>query len=354
MGVLTSVGQTVDAFFPPLIDRWQELGHDVVTAASTSSGFSEHTIIGSLTRNPSLRNFRAPKDIATWAVEQELDVIITNTATASFLARVRQMPVPVIYFCHGLHWNEPGGVSNRIWQALEIFALRKTDAVIVINDDDEAWFRRRFTQDRVHRLEAGVGVPVQDFPRSGVPAVGDTVELLWAGEFSERKRPWLAVEVVHELLKKNIPVRLTMCGDGPYMGSTRELVEKLDVAQSVSLVGSSSNVPEFLTESHGLLMTSAWEGLPRIGLESIAVGRPVFAFDVKGTRSLPGVISAPEENTDELAKLISEHVRSDFSDVDFVDPVELHPNRAAEGIVTVAQRLVDPERSRGALRGGVE
>lgn len=340
IGVLTSVGQTVDAFFPPLIDRWQKQGHDVVTAASTSSGVPGHTIIRSLTRNPSFRNFRAPMDIATWAEEQKIDVLITNTATASFLARVRRMPVPVIYFCHGLHWNEAEGISNRVWQAIENFALRRTDAVMVINSDDETWFRRRLASDDVHRLPGGVGVPIQNFPRSPIPAVGAAVHLLWAGEFSQRKRPWLAVEVVHTLLSKNVPVHLTMCGDGPLMAETRELITKLDVAEAISLVGQTPDVPNFLSDSHALLMTSAWEGLPRIGLESLAIGRPVFAFDVKGTRSLPGVILAPEKAVDDLAQLIGEHAKSGFSDIDFVDPMELHPDRVADGIADVAARLV--------------
>jgi len=341
IGVLTSVGQTVDAFFPPLIDRWQQQGHEVVTAASTSSEAPGHTIVPSLTRNPSLRNFRAPMEIAAWAEEQEIDVLITNTATASFLARVRRMPVPVIYFCHGLHWNEAEGVLNRVWQAMEHFALRRTDAVIVINSDDEAWFRKRLVAEHVHRLLGGVGVPIQDFPRSPMPAVGAAIQLLWAGEFSQRKRPWLAVEVVHALLSMNIPVHLTMCGDGPLMVETRDLITKLDVTEAISLVGQTPDVPDFLSDAHALLMTSTWEGLPRIGLESLAIGRPVFAFDVKGTRSLPGVILAPEKAVDDLAQLIEEHAKSGFAGIDFVDPMELHPDSAADEIADVAARLVD-------------
>lgn len=341
IGVLTSVGQTIDAFFPPLIDRWQQQGHEVVTAASTPSEVPGHTVIPALTRNPSFRNFRAPMEIAAWTGEQEIDVLITNTATASFLARVRRMPVPVIYFCHGLHWNEVEGIPNRIWQTIENFALRKTDSVIVINSDDEAWFRKRLAADDVHRLLGGVGVPIQDFPRSPMPAVESAVQLLWAGEFSQRKRPWLAVEVVHALLLRNIPVHLTMCGDGPLMGETRELMTKLNVAEAISLVGQTPDIPDFLSSAHALLMTSAWEGLPRIGLESLAIGRPVFAFDVKGTRSLPGVIVAPDNVVDDLAQLIGRHAESGFLSIDLVDPMELHPNLAADEIARAAAGLVD-------------
>lgn len=343
IGILTSIGETVDAFFPPLIDHWQETGHDVVTAAAGPATNSEHTILNYVTRNPSLKNFRAPAEISAWAEEEGIDVLVTNTATASFLARIRRNQVPVVYFCHGLHWNNGRDVRSRVWQVLERFALRKTDAVVVLNHDDEDWFNSHFTRGEVHRLPGGVGVPIRDFPRSPIPAVEDTVELLWAGEFSERKRPWLAVETIRALLSQGFAVHLTMCGDGPYLENTRELLNKHGLENSVSLVGLKSNIPEILSGSHALLMTSAWEGLPRIGLEAIAMGRPVFAFDVKGTRSLPGVVLAPEEEVSTLSSLIRESARSGFSNIDFVDPAVLEPKYAADKITTIAERLTDDD-----------
>lgn len=339
IGILTSVGETIDAFFPPLIEHWQESGHEVVTAASSSSTTSRHRILKFVTRNPSLKNFRAPAEISEWAEEEGIDVLVTNTATASFLARVRRNHVPVIYFCHGLHWNNGRDLRSRVWQVLERVVLRRTDAVVVLNHDDEDWFNRYFTRGEVHRLPGGVGVPIRDFPRSPVPAVDDTVQLLWAGEFSERKRPWLAVETVRSLVSQHVPVHLMMCGDGPYLANTRELLKKLNLEKSVSLVGRKSNIPELLSDSHALLMTSAWEGLPRIGLEAIAMGRPVFAFDVKGTRSLPGVILAPEQAVNELARTIRESSKSGFAEVNFVDPIELDPKYAAGKIADIAKRL---------------
>lgn len=340
IGILTSIGETIDSFFPPLIARWEELGHEVRTAASTPSGCSDHSIIRSVSRNPSLRNARATRDIAAWAEAEGIDVIVTNTATASFLARAGKMPVPVAYFCHGLHWNEPTGLSNRIWQGLELFALRRTDAVFVINDDDEQWFKDKFDPHRVHRLKSGVGVPIQEYPRTEIPPVVENVELVWAGEFSERKRPWLALEVIEKLLNEGVAVHLTMCGGGSLLEQTARRIIERGIEQSITLTGPSDRVAKFLDSSHGLLMTSAWEGLPRIGLEAIAIGRPVYAFDVKGTRSLPGVFLAAEKDSDQLAQIIQEHAIEDFQNQSLVDPRVLHPDRAAEEISRVVCGMV--------------
>lgn len=346
IGLLTSIGPTIDAFFPPIIERWHELGLAVATAASSPASTPQHRIIKSVTRNPSPVNVQAPGDIASWVKEEGVDVVITNTATASFLARIRRMPVPVLYFCHGLHWNEVRGVQNRVWQGLELLALRNTDGVIVINSDDEAWFQSKWQEQQVYRLAGGVGVPLANFPRSEMPPVEGKVELLWAGEFSERKRPWLAVEVIKQLLELGVPAQLTMCGDGPFFEQTRQQVEELDLVDAVSLVGPSSTVGEYLRESHGMLLTSTWEGLPRIGLEALAVGRPVFAFDVKGTRSLPDVFLAPDKDVLALASIIQDQASSNFENVQLVDPANLHPNRAADEIARFAELIVD-ESGRG-------
>ncbi|MHA2787664.1 glycosyltransferase [Corynebacterium sp. S7] len=344
IGILTSIGSTVNAFFPPLIQRWQELGHEVFTAASTPSEHEEHTIVGSVSRKPSPRNLRAPEEIKAWAEKEKLDVIITNTATASFLARLRPLPVPVVYFCHGLHWNVGKDLKSRFWQTLERSALRNTAGVIVINHDDEQWFRSKLPAEMILRLPQGVGVPLDDFPRSPIPAVNGKIELVWAGEFSDRKRPWLAVEVIHSLVSKGISVHLTMCGEGEHMERTASLIDERGVADSVTMVGRSSQVAKYLAESQGMLLTSTWEGLPRIGLEALAIGRPVFAFDVKGTRSLPSVYSAPDGDVEQLAQLIADHSSTGFSDINLVDPAELSPDRAAEEIASFVDATASDRR----------
>lgn len=345
IGILTSVGMTYDAFFPPLATRMREVGHRVVSAASSNAQeSSSHQIVKPVTRNPSLVNLLAPKAIRAWVKAEEIDVVFTNTATASFLARIRPMPVPVVYFCHGLHWNKEGGLLSYMWQKLELLALRHTDAVVTINDDDQAWFLKKINPERVWRLESGVGVPIQDFPRTPIPPIKSKLKILWAGEFSKRKRPWLAIELVNQLLEKGIDVELTMCGDGIYLAAIRKQIQELAIEKSVILAGHRSDISHLLTLSHALLLTSAWEGLPRIGLESIAVGRPVFAFDVKGTRSLPNIFVVPDLEVQELAETIGEQIEKGFSKISFTDPSQLHPNLAADTLVEIAEDVISKRK----------
>lgn len=61
---------------------------------------------------------------------------------------------------------------------------------------------------------------------------------------------------------------------------------------------------EPLQRAHALLHTAALEGLPRILLEGLVMGRRAFAFDVKGVRDVPHAFLAPDEDVAGLARLV--------------------------------------------------
>lgn len=233
-------------------------------------------------------------------------MLVTNTATASFVSRAGRLDVPTVYFCHGLHWNLGNRMSERVWQALELWALRSTDGVIVINDDDEKWFRDKASTLPIKRMHAGVGVPIDRYPRRPYPAM-DKVRLVWVGEFSARKRPFLALDVMERLVERTPSASLKMFGQGPLHAGVVAEIERRKLSAHVSAPGKTSAVPNELENAHGLLHTATWEGLPRVGLESLAVGRPVFAFDVKGVRSLPVVNSVRDGDSVALAQMIANY-----------------------------------------------
>src|SRR5690625_7013167 len=87
---------------------------------------------------------------------------MTNTATASTLVRVAGIGVPVIYFCHGLHWNGQCLVDLP-FRVIELSLLSRTDAIVFINSAAEDWFtrsRRYGTATTAQIGRAHVGTPV--------------------------------------------------------------------------------------------------------------------------------------------------------------------------------------------------
>jgi glycosyltransferase involved in cell wall biosynthesis len=298
IGVLTSVGRTLDAFFPEIVAAWEAQGHHVFCAAGTvpASDLTFDRIDG-LTQRPGPGNAQVPGRLVAWARDRRLDVVVTNTATASMLVRLRRMPCKVVYFCHGLHWNTGRHPAQLVERAL----ARRADSIITINSDDHAWLSRHHPD--VLLLEQGVGVPEHAYAWSPLPDT-EGLRLVWAGDFVPRKRPDLAVEVCRRLLADGTDVRLTMLGDGPLRDDT--MAAAADLGDRVSLPGRTA-VEEPLRAAHALLHTATWEGLPRILLEGMVMGRRAYAFDVKGVRDVPHAVLAPDGDVGALAALLGRH-----------------------------------------------
>jgi glycosyltransferase involved in cell wall biosynthesis len=329
VGLVTSVGRTLDAFFPAIVERLEERwGFAVSSASGTESRLASWTRLEGFSQRPSLKVPTALRAVRAWSRELDHDVVITNTATASALVRAAGLRAPVVYFCHGLHWGQEDTLGARPWQVVETALLRRTAAVITINRDDQAWFERH-AGPPVHRLPYGVGVPLEEYPRAGVPGAG--LELVWVGDFTPRKRPLLAVAVIRRLAEAGCDVRLRMLGDGPLHSAVVREIAAQGLAHVIRADGRDRVAPA-LAAATALLHTAEWEGLPRVALEAAAVGRWSYGFDVKGLRDAPLVRLAPDGDADALARLIQDdHARGALQEVPDVRDA-LAVAAAADGI----------------------
>ncbi len=347
IGLLAGVGEMIDSFFPPIIERWEEAGHEVFPAAGNLASHRNSHVIEGLTRRPSLSLLRTPERLREWA--EGLDVVLTNSGTASAAVRLSRLEAPVVYFCHGLHWNRGNRPLELLWRAVEGSLAAKAAGVIVINSDDERWFRARMQQERLVRLTAGVGLDCSDYPTSPVPS--GELTLAWIGEFSPRKRPWLALQVAEELKNRGIGFRLQMAGRGPLLEAMRQQIRARELNEHVETVGYGDSA-DILTTSHALVHTASWEGLPRVMLESLAVGRHMFAFDVKGVRDVPEAVLIPDGDVSAMADRIIAQQRSGALEHGVnVDVDALSFQNCADAISAFLERQLLPTRRESAGPG---
>lgn len=306
IGVLTSVGQTVDAFFPPLIGTWRSQGHDVRVAAGSPAQLVETTVITGLTRKAGPRLARAPKALRAWVSDNKIDVVLTSTATASAIARTSRLGVPVVYFCHGLHWDRPS-LTNLHFRLIEKVLLRRTDGIVTLNSADTDWFAANGRGIPTIRLPFGVGLEAEAYPRSKAPIEGGRARLVWIGEFSARKAPMEAVELASALRDLGVDFSLTMVGEGAERDRVVRSLQDRSLGDRVSAPGRQS-ASKVLAEASAIVHTAHWEGLPRVLLEAVSVGRPIYAFDAKGVRDIPGAVLVDRRDARELAHLIARDI----------------------------------------------
>ena len=338
IGLLTSIGATLDAFLLEIADDLRSRGHHVFLAAGTPTKKAPSTTLPGITRRPSLSNLHARRDLSDWVSTNNLDVVVSSTATASALARLTLRACPVIYFCHGLHWEHNSGSSGAAWKTVERALLRRTAGVITLNNDDEAWFTQKAPDLPRLRLRFGVGIDPEQYPRIDPPD-SDTVRLIWVGELTERKCPQSALQVASALKELGCDFHLDLLGDGPLRDQTLAEIRSGGLADCVTSHGRTPAQP-FMVQSNALIHTARWEGLPRVFLEALSTGRQIFSFDAKGTRDLPDVRLSPFGDTQDMAREIARwSVRRELQTPP-PDLSDLSYARAAEQIEHFVQRVL--------------
>jgi len=139
------------------------------------------------------------------------------------------------------------------------------------------------------------------------------VTLMHISNFRPLKRTDDVVRIFARV-RDALDARLVLVGDGPEYGRTRELVEKLGLADHVRYVGVVDGVAPLLAAADVLLLPSETESFGLVALEAMASGVPVVASDVGG---LPEVVEhgvsgylAPVGDVDAMAgyclKLLSD------------------------------------------------
>jgi glycosyltransferase involved in cell wall biosynthesis len=159
--------------------------------------------------------------------------------------------------------------------------LRNAAVVLATNSDTEAAARRVGATDVRYFLAEGLPAGwLADQPRqqpTGVPTV------LWIGRMLARKAPVLAVEAFAEL-RRTLPARLVMAGDGPLLEEVRATVERLGLTDDVELMGRVpwTTINELCESASVLLFSSLRDSSGAQFLEAMGKGLPAVALDLHG------------------------------------------------------------------------
>jgi glycosyltransferase involved in cell wall biosynthesis len=117
-----------------------------------------------------------------------------------------------------------------------------------------------------------IDLPPFRMPRSGQP--GDPLRILCVGRLERQKDFGLAIRAFAQLRRK-VPARLLILGEGRDRTRLMRLVRRLDLAADVTMPGHAPSASPAFAEADLLLCTSRYEGYPAAQIEALAAGLPV-------------------------------------------------------------------------------
>lgn len=111
------------------------------------------------------------------------------------------------------------------------------------------------------------------------------------------------------LSKESSRVSLAIAGQGPLRDEILERIAALRLDGMISLLGFRDDVPACMAAADATVLASAWEGLPTVAIESLAVATPIVCTDVAGVREIvedgrSGFV-VPSRNPEALAGAMS-------------------------------------------------
>lgn len=102
--------------------------------------------------------------------------------------------------------------------------------------------------------------------------------ILGVGRLSEAKNFPSLIEAF-ALVRKHIPARLLIVGEGEQRATLERLIDSLGLAAEVSLPGFVSSPFPYMRRASVFVLSSLWEGLPAVLIEALACGAPVVSTD---------------------------------------------------------------------------
>jgi glycosyltransferase involved in cell wall biosynthesis len=195
--------------------------------------------------------------------------------------------------------------------------VRNAAVTLATNRDTVSTCKGLGARDVRYSLAEGLPADWIASPRrkpAGVPTV------LWVGRMLPRKAPTLAVRGFAEL-RRMIPARLVMAGDGPLLEQVRELVGQLGIADSVDLPGRVqwSDLVGMYDEASAFLFCSLRDSSGSQFLEALGRGLPAVALAMHGVGDTETGIAAikvpveprPEEMPAQIGKALHTMVTGD-------------------------------------------
>lgn len=226
-------------------------------------------------------------------------IVHTHTAKAGFIGRIAAFAARTPIIIHTLHGATFGNFLSPLMRQMYVFLERigtfTCDKIICVGEDlkgrylakkigppskyvviysgmnlDRFFEAGRYTAERRREIREKLGL----LPSAIV--IGNISRL------EPRKGHIFFIEAAGALLKKHPEIMFLIVGDGELRGRLEQEVQCRGLAQSILFTGFRKDIEAVLSILDISTLTSLWEGLPRVLIQSAAVGKPIVTFSVEG------------------------------------------------------------------------
>jgi glycosyltransferase involved in cell wall biosynthesis len=262
-----------------------------------------------------IADIRALLEIRTAIRKARPDIVHTHTSKAGFLGRLaaRQERVPrIVHTPHGHVFH--GYFSPRVTRGiilLERLAARWTDRIVTLTDAEAD----QHLALGIGRREQFVTIPSGVDLESVLAAVSHRVVpsgkiIGTVGRLAAVKGHEYLLRAMPIILKQHPDSSVVLVGDGEERQALQDLSKSLGVAHAVHFTGHREDVAALIAGMDVFVLPSLNEGMGRVLVMAMALGKPIVASRTGGVPELLGNgeagVLVPPGNPDALAAVVND------------------------------------------------
>lgn len=214
-------------------------------------------------------------------------------ASAAYMAKkileTEGLHIPFITTLHGTDITLVG--KDKTYAPVVSFSINQSDAITAVSNNlKEETFANFKIEKEINVIHNFVDIhrfnkkPIDAF-RKVIAPTGEKI-ILHASNFRKIKRIADVIRIF-DVIRKDIPSKLLLVGDGPERPMAEELCRELGICDDARFVGKQQDMEEIYAIADLFLLPSEYESFGLSALEAMAAGTPVIATNAGG---LPEII----------------------------------------------------------------
>jgi glycosyltransferase involved in cell wall biosynthesis len=221
---------------------------------------------------------------------QAQDPFLTGVA-AIILGYLFKIPTNILIYgpnVYDLHWRS-SSLLNTLIAPIGVFVLKNASSIQVDGQMTARSLENKgFSMKNIH-IKPMIPSNIDAFLRVNQDKIentsSSTVKLLFVGRLEKQKNLTMLTEVIKLLARHKYNVQINIVGEGSQKNLfVRNLYED-GILSYVHFLGyiAHENIYEVFAEADIFLMTSLYEGYPRVLMESAATGLPIVTTAISGS-----------------------------------------------------------------------
>jgi glycosyltransferase involved in cell wall biosynthesis len=218
-------------------------------------------------------------------------IVHTHTAKAGLVGRIAASAARVPIVVHTFHGNSMSEyfspAASTLMRGIERVLARLTDRICVVSPQQLEEISGRFkVASRAKMRVVPLGLDLRGELRQPLPELRDGVLTVgWLGRLVEIKGVPLLVAIIEEAVRRGLPIRFLVGGDGPKRALLCDAAARFGPGR-LRWSGWERDVNAFLAGCHVLIQTSRNEGTPVALIQGMAAGRPFVSTAAGGVVDL--------------------------------------------------------------------